>query len=110
VQNFYTAFDGLVNKYTEAKDTTRVALLDEMFKVFLTKVFYAPIGYETHCVDSSKTPRVCTSDYVPVCGEDIYTYANKCALEAAGVTALHEGVCTAEDKPQFCTMEYAPVC
>ncbi|MDR2190853.1 MAG: Kazal-type serine protease inhibitor family protein [Candidatus Peribacteria bacterium] len=110
VQKFYTLFDSLVAKYVEAKDATRIALLDEMWKVFLTNVFYAPMGYTTSCTDTTKPVKVCTLEHAPVCGVDVHTYVSKCALEAANVELLHEGACKAEDKPQVCTMEYAPVC
>jgi hypothetical protein len=59
--------------------------------------------------------KVCTTDYVPVCGEDGRTYANKCL--AGDIKILKEGecyeshICTAAEKAQTaCTREYMPVC
>ncbi|MDR2415488.1 MAG: hypothetical protein LBD75_02505 [Candidatus Peribacteria bacterium] len=54
VQKFYTAFDALVAKYTTAKDTARVTILNEMKNVFLSKVKVLPAGYNVSCYDTSK--------------------------------------------------------
>ncbi|MDR0606825.1 MAG: Kazal-type serine protease inhibitor family protein [Candidatus Peribacteria bacterium] len=107
MQKFYTAFDQLIDKY--AKSATNAAILQGIKDSLLATVFYAPVGYDTRCYDTSKV-RACTLDFTPVCGEDVHTYGNKCELEAVGINLLHEGVCTAADKPTICTMEYAPVC
>ncbi|MDR0651121.1 MAG: hypothetical protein LBG59_07170 [Candidatus Peribacteria bacterium] len=111
VQKFYTLFDKLVETYAEKKDETRLNLLDEMKSVFLSTVFYAPSDkYVTSCANKANLTGVCTLEYAPVCGKDLKTYGNNCALTASKTELLHEGECKAEEKPQICTMEYAPVC
>ncbi len=77
-------------------------------------------------------PIACTMEYAPVCGESQYqcpnplhpeqpcatvvlpptlkTYSNACAMRADGAKLVHQGVCGENEKPTFCTMEYAPVC
>jgi hypothetical protein len=40
-----------------------------------------------------KSPEVCPASYVPVCACDGKTYGNDCALQVAGATKAHDGVC-----------------
>lgn len=73
-------------------------------------------------------PQICTREYQPVCasrGRDERTFGNRCEARAAGYRIEHRGRCRGgsdrpdrpdrpgagrPDRPQICTMEYAPVC
>lgn len=107
VQKFYALLESLVTKFTEAKDVTKVKMITAIKDVITKEI---PDNTTRACSDTSKPISVCTMEYRPVCGEDAYTYGNACMMAAAGVQALHEGVCTVEDRPSICTLEYAPVC
>jgi hypothetical protein len=48
-------------------------------------------GSATSIVEN--TDKVCTRDYVPVCGKDGKTYSNACVMDAAGVEFSAEGAC-----------------
>ena len=56
--------------------------------------------------------KMCTLEYVPVCGVDNITYSNMCHLEAAQVEFAYDGGCmTSVPQPEVaCTKEYRPVC
>ena len=51
---------------------------------------------EPRAVSEAKE-KICTMDYVPVCGIDGETYGNMCTLEAAGVDFVHKGECGIDD-------------
>jgi len=60
-------------------------------------------------------PRVCTTQYDPVCarrGGTEQTFANSCTAEQAGYRVVRNGECRAPDSAtdRYCTREYAPVC
>ncbi|MDR0282615.1 MAG: Kazal-type serine protease inhibitor family protein [Candidatus Peribacteria bacterium] len=120
VHQFFSLFDGLVEKYSSQNDTTKTTILAEMKVVLLENIIYTPYveiedpevveGAEKFCVNTALELRACTREYAPVCGIDVYTYGNICALEAAGIELFHEGACKDEDRPEICTEEYAPVC
>jgi hypothetical protein len=42
-------------------------------------------------------PNVCTAIYAPVCGCDKRSYSSDCVANGAGVSVLHEGLCTPEE-------------
>lgn len=42
----------------------------------------------------------CTLDINPVCGDDGYSYANRCIATLQNVTILHEGKCDPSNRPQ----------
>lgn len=113
VENFYSVLESMITKFTNEKNDAKLSILNALKSVFLSNVLYAPSdAYESSCyvVDHNSTPTVCTMEYNPMCGEDVHTYGNKCAMDAAGVKLLHEGECKAEDKPTVCTADYRPVC
>lgn len=60
----------------------------------------------------TKTPIICTPEYMPYCGADGITYGNKCLIDAAKVEIAHQGECqqTNETLAKPCTKEYMPVC
>ena len=112
LEQFYAFLEGFVVKFTEEQNVTKLKMVNTIKDVLVHKVPLPPRVFSdvTSCIDLTKPAVACTREYVPMCGEDLHTYGNKCVLEAAGVALLHEGECKAEEKPMICTMEYAPVC
>lgn len=110
VQKFYTVLDSMITKFTNEQVQPKIDILNSLKAVFLTTVFYAPEGYMTSCSIKTDKPAVCTLEFAPICGTDIFTYGNECALKAAWVEKLHDGECKTEDVPAVCTDEFAPVC
>ena len=44
------------------------------------------------------TPDACTDEYTPVCGEDGFTYSNRCYAEVfAGIEVAYDGECRASE-------------
>lgn len=54
-----------------------------------------PVGVELACVDPARVDRerMCTMDYLPVCGCDGKTYSNACVASASGVLKWEPGAC-----------------
>jgi hypothetical protein len=42
-------------------------------------------------------PEGCSREYAPVCGCDRHTYASRCVAHGAGMSVLHEDVCTHDE-------------
>lgn len=88
--------------------------------------------------ECAEKTQACTKQYDPVCGCDGQTYGNGCTAASAGVSVASQGECVVdnscssnsdcinseyckkdscgatngqcETKPEFCTLQYAPVC
>lgn len=66
-----------------------------------------------------RPPQMCTMEYNPVCairGRQRETFSNACQARARGFDVIGRGECRPqgrpdpEERPQFCTREYNPVC
>ena len=53
---------------------------------------------------------MCTREYMPMCGKDGVTYANRCLARAACQADATPGPCCTPNPNGMCTMEYMPVC
>ncbi len=60
-------------------------------------VCMAAIPADILCIESNNCD--CSTDYVPVCGENYLTYPNACIAECGGITTYTEGTCNCEVHP-----------
>ncbi len=51
----------------------------------------------TACLSEPDLNKVCTKQYVPVCGCDGNNYPNACLAKASGVNSYSQGECSSEE-------------